>query len=71
MSDNPGIGKQVASSVVCTTHDCFILSSLPRSCLCDTYCPKLHPLSFGLWGFVKADVKQAEQQESALGLSMS
>ena len=24
-----------------------------------------------LWGFVKADVKQAEQQESALGLSMS
>ena len=44
MSDNPGIGKQVASSVVCTTHDCFILSSLPRSCLCDTYCTKLHPL---------------------------
>ena len=44
MSDNPGIGKQVASSVACTTHDCFILSSLPRSCLCDTYCTKLHPL---------------------------
>ena len=44
MSDNPGIGKQVASSVVCTTHDCFILSSLPRSCLCNTYCTKLHPL---------------------------
>ena len=44
MSDNPGISKQIASSVVCTTHDCFILSSLPRSCLCDTYCTKLHPL---------------------------
>ena len=44
MSDNPGIGKQVASSVVWTTHDCFILSSLPRSCLRDTYCTKLHPL---------------------------
>ena len=27
MSDNSGIGKQVASSVVCTTHDCYILSS--------------------------------------------
>ena len=23
MSDNPGIGKQVASSVVCITHDFF------------------------------------------------
>lgn len=44
VSDNLGIGKQVASSVVCTTHDCFILSSLPRSCLCDTYCTKFHPL---------------------------
>jgi len=65
MSDNPGIGKQVASSVVCTTHDCFILSSLPRSCFWDTYCNSI------LWRFVKADVKQAEQQESALGLSMS
>jgi hypothetical protein len=25
-----GIGKQVAPAVDCTTHDCFILSSLPR-----------------------------------------
>jgi hypothetical protein len=27
MSDNPGIGKQIATSIVCTAHDCFITSS--------------------------------------------
>ena len=66
MSDNPGIGKQVASSVVCTTHDCFILSSLPRSCLCDTYCTKLH-----LLGICESWCEASRAEESALGQSMS
>ena len=65
MSDNPGIGKQVASSVVCTTHDCFILSSLPRSCLCDTYCTKLH-----LLGICESWCEASRAEESALGQSM-
>jgi hypothetical protein len=43
-----GLVSKFASSVVCTTHDCFILSSLPHSCLCDTYCTKLHPVG-DLW----------------------
>ena len=57
-----GIGKQVAPAVDCTTHDCFILSYLPRS---------YQTPSFGDLGFMKDDVKQAEQQESALELFMS
>ena len=67
MSESPEIGKQVASSVVCITHDFFVMSSCTTQLL-GQYRLHQNPSD---WGFVKADVKQVVQQEFALVLSMS
>jgi hypothetical protein len=54
-----GIGKQVAPSVDCTTHDCFILRFFYFYHIA-VGAIQIAP-NHSYWRFIKADLKQAEQ----------